>query len=75
MDLGELLRSHLRQERPTIIFETPNGTLIHEGILPYTVSHAMLGLTPLGIGMICRQHPFAEWKIDPKIPIVVEAIG
>lgn len=75
MDLGELLRSRLRQERLSIIFEAPNGNLIHEEILPYAVSHALLGLTPLGIGRIYKEHPLAEWKIDPKAPIVVEAIG
>lgn len=75
MDLGELLRFHLKQERPSIIFEAPNGNFIHEGILPYAVSHAILGLTPLGIGGIRREHPFAEWKIDPEVPMVVEAIG
>ncbi len=75
MNLPRFLSSRLRQERPGIVFEALNGNLIHEGVLPYGVCHALLGLTPVGIGHLYKEHPFAQWELDPQQPITVEAIG
>lgn len=74
MNLGELLHSYLRQERRPLIFQAPSGRLVHTEEVPFRLCRDF-GFECLGHGLLYREHPFAQWKIDPKVNPMPDAIG
>lgn len=74
MNVGEFLRVHLKQERRSLIFQAPSGGLVHTEEIPFKLCRDF-GFECLGHGLLYRDHPFREWKIDPEVVPKPDAMG